>query len=128
MNIHRKILVVITFIVAFAGCGKYEDGPKFSPWPKKWRLDGTWKLDQVVVGSVTQSMSINETWQYKGNGDYIYTIGSTSFNGSWQFTDSKESISTTLGGITTTQKILQLTMKELWLQPNSSEEDHYVPN
>jgi hypothetical protein len=63
MKINRKILlVVITLVIAFAGCGKYDDGPKFSPWPKKWRLDGTWKIDSYVINGTSVSPTSNYTY------------------------------------------------------------------
>jgi len=116
-------------MIALSGCGKYDDGPKFSPWPKKWRIDKTWKLDETVTGSVTISSSSSDTYQYKGNGDYIETSGSASLSGKWEWGDKKESVKITIGSITTEQKILRLTTKELWLEGMSgSTEFHYIKN
>ena len=132
MRTNRKILlIVVTLVIAFAGCKKYSDGPTISLMPKKWRLDGTWKVASYVVNGVTTSSTSTETCQFKGNKDYIYTSGAFSVSGTWAWGDKKESVKVTIMGTTEESKILRLTNKELWTQDiNSTTQDevHYIPS
>jgi len=132
MKTNKKLLlIVITLIIAFTGCKKYSDGPTFSPWPKKWRVVNTWKEEKEISGGVTVSINNSDTYQYKRNGDFIVTSGSTSFTGTWAFGSKKETLITTftggMGSLSTTSKILRLTSKEMWLTDDSGNtETHFV--
>jgi hypothetical protein len=122
------IMVVILFATfSFTACNKYDDGPSFSPWPAKWRVVNTWKIEKYVVGSVSTNVSNNDTYAFNGNGDYIATSGSIAVNGTWEFGDKKETIKITYGSIVSEAKILRLTSGEMWLSDmNGTTETHYV--
>ena len=125
----KVLLIAITLMIAFAGCKKYPDGPGFSPWPKKWRLDGTWKISEYVNNGVTTTPTDIYTITFKHNGDFSETSGAFSVSGKWAWADSKDDITITIDGTASTSKILKLEMKQLWFQdPSSLEESHYVPN
>ena len=128
MKTYRKLfLVIVALVFAFAGCKKYSDGPSFSPWPKKIRLDKTWKIDSYVASGVTQTVSGGDTYQFKSNGDYICTSGSISVTGKWEWGSKKESVKITIGSSTDETKILKLTSKELWTtDDNGATEVHFV--
>jgi hypothetical protein len=117
------ILVALLF-VTFVGCKKYDDGPTISPWPKKWRVINTWKVKETVASGVTVASTSSDTYQFKGNGDYIITSGSTSTTGTWDFGSKKETLKTTFTtgsfSFTGESKIMRLTSNELWLASDAS--------
>jgi hypothetical protein len=133
MKTKNLLLILGAFLfITFTGCKKYDDGPTVSPWPKKWRVVNTWKVEKYIIGNISQTVSGNDTYEYKGNGDYIITSGSTSYTGSWEFGSKKETLITTfpagLGLSSSSEsKILRLTSGELWLTDDSgNSEIHYV--
>ena len=128
MKTNKKLLfLVIALMIAFVGCKKYDDGPTVSPWPAKWRVVNTWKVEKYIVGSVSQTVSNSDTYEFKSNGDYISTSGSLSYTGTWEFGDKKETIKITYGSIVGESKILRLTSNELWVSDmNGNTETHYV--
>jgi hypothetical protein len=128
MKTNKKLLfLIITLMIAFVGCKKYDDGPTFSPWPAKWRVVNTWKIEKYIVGSLSTTVSNDDTYEFKSNGDYVSTSGSLSVTGTWEFGDKKETIKVTYGSIVSEAKILRLTSNEMWLgDMNGNSETHYV--
>jgi len=140
MKTNRKILlIVITLLIAFAGCKKYPDGPTISLTPKKWRLDGTWKIEQVLVNGqdVTTSYTSlfpNYTMELNSNNSYTKSYGGSSADvGTWAWNDSKKYLLMTPNSSSTATnfEILKLKHNALWLSEtdgNDVTETHYVPN
>lgn len=128
MKTKKLVLVLVAFLlVTFMGCKKYDEGPTFSPWPAKWRVVNTWKIEAYVVGSVSTTVNNNDTYEFKSNGDYVSTSGSISVTGSWEFGDKKETIKVNYGSVTSEAKIVRLTSSEMWLSDmNGNTETHYV--
>lgn len=124
---HYLLILTTILFVTFTGCKKYDDGPTFSPWPKKWRVVNTWKEVEIIVNGVGTSINNDNTIEFKGNGDCISNIGSSlSVNGTWEFGDKKETIKTTYSGSTSESTILRLTSNEMWLtDDNGVTEIHY---
>ncbi|MFA6924207.1 MAG: hypothetical protein WC223_08110 [Bacteroidales bacterium] len=131
-----KFLIVLFFAISltFIGCKKYNDGPRISFMPKKYRVANKWKIDRKFENSVEVTRSAdweNETYEFKSNGGYFYTnvLGITS-QGTWDLENTKENL-VIFTSSSTVYKILRLKNKELWLEdtniPGIETETHYVP-
>jgi uncharacterized protein YaiE (UPF0345 family) len=133
------ITLIIALIagISFTGCKKYDDGPMLSVQPKKMRLVNEWKIEKVFYNGVEQSVGslLDETYEFKSNGDYIITASAGSYSssttGTWEWDSNKEGIKTTIPSAVTS-KILRLKANELWLENTSIlgiiTETHYVSN
>ncbi len=144
----KKTLNIVTLGLvlsgtAFTSC-KYEEGPGISLRSKKNRVEGTWKLDQIIKknddGKIeTTAVSSNTTYQYNEDYSYIVTtytvfLGNTittSSNGKWAFNDDKSKllIAPTANSIYDENEIIRLTNSEMWLRETDSDgsytEYHY---
>lgn len=123
----KKALIATTAIVsllAVSSCGKYEEGPGVSLLTKKARLTGVWDVKEYISGNTTTTDNSDDTFEVLKDGTYKVTSGSTSTEGTWEFTSDKEKIKTsfsyTVFGSTTTitseSTIIRLTNKELWMK------------
>jgi hypothetical protein len=121
----KKALLATTAIIsllAVSSCGKYEEGPGVSLLTKKARLTGVWDVKEYVSGSTTVTDNSDDTFEIIKDGTYKYTSGSTSTEGTWEFTGDKEKLKTTYSytvfGTTYTEAnevtIIRLTNTELW--------------
>lgn len=130
--INRSLFLFAGLTFVFASCGKYEDGPGLSLLTKKARVSGTWDPVEYIDGADGQVTADNSTDTYTldKDGTYTYTSGSTTYTGTWQFTNDKEQLQATISyslfgqtqTITTTSIITRLTSKELWLKdPDSND-------
>ncbi len=140
------LLLLILVIGTGVGCKKYPDGPEFSLMPKKWRLDGDWKLNQalengtdVTAATLVNTIEYSRKIELNGNFSFNWATNngtSLSYDGTWTWSDDKTVIyfSYALGaGIQVdTYLILKLERHELWLQNLSPTGDvmqyHFVPN
>jgi hypothetical protein len=135
---HILLVMVAVLFVTLTGCKKYPDGPTISLSPKKWRLDGTWKIEQVLengqdVTSAYTTFIPNYTLQLKSDKTYTetYTGSSSADVGTWSWNDSKKYLLMTPSGSSTANnlKILKLKHNALWLQETDGSdvtETHYV--
>ncbi len=128
----KKALLATTAIVsllAVSSCGKYEEGPGVSLLTKKARLTGVWDVKEYVSGSTTVTDNSDDTFEIVKDGTYKYTSGSTSTEGTWEFSSDKEKLKTTFSytifGTTTTTTsettIIRLTNKELWTKDSDGD-------
>jgi len=106
-------------ILATPSCGKYEEGPGFSLRTKKARLAGDWDMVEYIDADGTSTKDNDDDFiTFEKDGTYKYTDGSTSMNGTWEFTDDKEKIRVTYTSgnlsISNDATIVRLTNKELW--------------
>ena len=122
-------LILLSFVVI--SCGKYEEGPGFSLMPKSSRLINDWVFESKYVNGVEQALTaidnaITYSVQKDNKLEYTYTYGVISLTGegTWEFSDSKESVtfSYTVSGTTYNQElvILRLTSKEFWAEETIS--------
>lgn len=132
----KKISILMLLAVAVAGtsltsCNKYEEGPGFSVRSAKQRITNTWEVEKYVDadGTETAGTSSDPTMTITKDGEFTITSGSFNTSGTWAFDDSKENITTTydFGGssISSTSKIVRLTMTELWLEDEDGDRVHY---
>lgn len=133
MKTNKKLLfMIITLMIAFVGCKKYDDGPTFSPWPAKWRVVNTWKIEKTITAGQTTTGSDDYTIEFKGDGTAISTViflGSTiTTEGTWEFGSKKETLRVTFGSSTSEETILRLTSNELWVKDIAGfeTETHYI--
>lgn len=128
----KKALLATTAIVsllAVSSCGKYEEGPGVSLLTKKARLTGVWDVKEYVSGSTTVTDNSDDTFEIVKDGTYKYTSGSTSTEGTWEFTGDKEKLKTTYSytvfGTTYTEAnevtIIRLTNTELWTKDSDGD-------
>jgi len=121
-------VVVIATSLIIASCGKYEEGPSISLRTKTARLTGDWK--DVAVNDSTYDNGLITTFDKEGT--FIITDGILSIDGTWDFTDDKtgiiSSVEVIILGVTETfsdtMTILRLTNDELWTQdPDDVDKD-----
>jgi hypothetical protein len=121
MKTAHFFLCVGVFISAmhFSSCKKYDDGPALSLKTKKARVANEWKYDQVLSSNGTNITSsyANQSIEFKRDGTYITSSGTSSGTGTWIFASDKEDIVLTEndGGDSYTWHMMRLKEKELWV-------------
>jgi len=131
-------LAMLAMVFVMSSACKYEEGPALSLRTKTARLTGTWKAEKFIDKNGAESTpdtNDNSTWTIEK--DNKFSIKSdffgqtTTFNGTWDWTDSKEGISVTIdfgiGTNTVVYTILRLKNKELWIQDEDGDQTHFVP-
>lgn len=132
----KKISILMMLAVGIAGtsltsCNKYEEGPGLSIRSAKQRITNTWEVEKYVDndGTETAGTSSDPTMTITKDGEFSVTDGSFTISGTWAFDDAKENITTTydFGGtsISSTSKIIRLSMTELWLEDEDGDQVHY---
>ena len=121
MKEKQLLLILVAFLfVTFTGCGKYDDGPSFSVWPKSWRLDNVWKVDETIIGGFSQAGSDDYTIEFTSGGTitYKWTSGGISITdeAEWEWGDKKETVKFIDGSSTSEVTILRLTSSEFWYE------------
>lgn len=137
----KKLFVIsIIAIFAFSSCGKYEEGPAFSLASKKSRVVNVWQLDKQFVNGTEIQLTADDKDDYieftkddKVKFTWVNGSQSATFEGTWEFDDTKENIITKInfGGITSqdTSKILRLKSNELWIENkygNEITKEYYI--
>ena len=128
----KKALLATTAIVsllAVSSCGKYEEGPGVSLLTKKARLTGVWDVKEYISGNTTTTDNSDDTFEFVKDGSFIIKSGSTSTEGTWEFTSDKEKLKTafsyTIGSTTYTSTdestIIRLTNTELWTKDSDGD-------
>lgn len=129
MLLFLSVALISATILTFTSCGKYEDGPSFSLSSKKGRVINTWKIEKHFDIPTGQDHSSNdESIEFKKDGTYIWTEGTYSFTGTWNFASHKEDIVLTYDGYSDVDvcPILRLTKKEFWFQIPALEEEYHL--
>ena len=135
-NIKKLILAIVAVTFIATSCKKYPDGPSFTLLPKKDRIAGKWRIEQVLVNGydVTNAYNLWYGSDYQldivKSGGYLVS-GNFPDHGTWDFANSKEDVSfisqTDKG--TKTYKILRLEQESMWFQDvdssNYTREIHY---
>ena len=128
----KKLFIIsIVAIFALSSCGKYEDGPAFSLASKKSRVVNTWVIDKEFHNGQEVTLTADDKDDYteftkdgKMKVTWVSGSQSTTFEGTWEFDDSKEHLITkftyslygTQTTTTTSYKILRLKSNEMWLE------------
>lgn len=128
-----RILSLAILSVAFVmgSCSKYEEGPALSLRTKKARITGEWEVEKYVSSDGTESEpseNDDSTVELEKDGTYKVNSPFGTVEGTWEFSDDKESIKTTFsqGGFsqTFTEKIIRLTNKEFWIEDSDGDQTH----
>ncbi|MFZ9777405.1 MAG: hypothetical protein ACO3CI_03625 [Schleiferiaceae bacterium] len=118
MNIKETATLGVASMMIW-GCGKYEDGPAVSLASKNNRLCREWELDMYDGQPYTDG---DLYFEFEKDGAFTatssYTYGSQTyqytFNGTWQWTEGKESVIIDLQGDMLDFQLTRLTSSELW--------------
>ena len=117
-SIIKIFVAVIAVATLLTACGKYPDGPKISLKTKMARITRVW--------TDASSTSTNSTIEFKKDGT-VYANGSLVSGYTWKFSSDKANIEWSYGGLSSSDKIMRLTSKDLWLQSaGSSTIDKYT--
>jgi len=127
--------IALISALTFTGCKKYPDGPTISLSSKKGRVANTWKFEKVFnvnTGADYTSNYVGEYVEFKKDGGYVWTDGSSSDVGTWSFASDKEDFIMTENGSSSadTYHIRRLKGKEFWIRrdySSSSTEYHLSP-
>jgi hypothetical protein len=114
----------MAILMAFAACGKYEEGPGISLRSKKARVLGEWTATSYTVngtnqltGGTTFEMDITDSKVVTRTSNSGVSVSNES---TWEFDDKKEHlvVTSTSGGVTSTRKwqIIRLANKEMKLK------------
>lgn len=125
-----SILLILVSLI-FTSCGKYEEGPEISLLPKSSRLINNWALDAKYINGTQETLDDNDkAYSYNvlkdGKLEYVYTMGAITYTGTgtWEFSDSKESVNFSYSVPPTTYNhdfiILRLTSSEFWAEETTS--------
>jgi hypothetical protein len=96
----KPFAFILTLLMAFASCAKYDDGPAFSLYSKKERATGNWRFEKVIENGVDKTEDYaNQTVNMLKNGDVFWTQGyydgywnPYGIGGTWSFASNKEQI------------------------------------
>ena len=113
--------------LSLPGCGKYEDGPKFSLLTKKSRVVGQWDVKSIGP-TVLQSQGVTINFEFDKSGSLIQTASYSyygynqtfTYAGSWDFASDKEQLLLTIDGSSELFEIKRLTSNEMWLDDDIS--------
>ena len=111
-------LFALAAIIASAGtsCTKYEEGGTYSVLTKKMRITNKWYISKIDFGTISQEYSEGDLYyEYLKDGTYIVHLGSTESTGTWEFSDDKSELTTSIVG-TSTSTIFLLKNNELGLE------------
>ena len=112
-------ITLACFLIAVAGCGKYEDGPGFSLLPKTERLSNTWRVGLATENGkdiTSHYTDINYTETYEADGFYSYASNNSTGAGRWEWSNDRKTVRRYAvdGQPTRVMYILRLKEKELW--------------
>lgn len=122
--IANQLWIPLIALFILSSCGKYEDGPLISLFPKKERLVNTWKIEKIFKNNkeiyVNDSLKANYR-EYKSNGDAVfYNYNASPLTGTWEFHEKNNYVLTSLKYNDTLYKekarILKLKQKEFWAE------------
>ena len=119
-----SLVALLALTAVVSSCSKYDEGSNFSLISAKGRMAGDWKLSSYTVNGsdYTSSMgTVNVTIDKDGTyaGTAVYPIiGTTNFNGTWEFNSDKTTVSMKESGSSTAEvyTIIELKNKEMKLQ------------
>lgn len=124
-------LAILSLAFVMGSCSKYEEGPALSLRTKKARITGEWEVEKYVSSDGTESYpseNDDSTVELEKDGTYKVNSPFGTVEGTWEFSDDKESIKTTFsqGGFsqTFTEKIIRLTNKEFWIEDSDGDQTH----
>lgn len=121
-------LVLLAAIVALptTSCKKYPEGPSLTVIPKAIRLDGNWKVNQVLRNGndwtdayrlIVTDEYISFTRDGSYSADFTFPVlGTSSEQGSWEWGDKKESIRIIVGSDVDEFEIIRLTQDEFTIE------------
>jgi hypothetical protein len=133
-----SMVAIFAIALMFSGCGKYDDGPKFSLASKKGRVVNVWKIEKYIVNGTeipADPSWENSSTEFTKDGKVIDTWSSggvtlTSSTDTWAFGSKKETleITSTSGSVsvTTAYKILRLKGNELWTEETDGSNKYEV--
>lgn len=136
-----KRIQIIFLSILIAGflqsCGKYEEGPKFSLIPKKYRVAGVWKPEKLLLNGQENEIGfafikdLKLTLMHDGTGEMFFWNSTADVE--WKFSDDKENflIRHNFTGVWSDwseSEIIRLTMKDFWVREKNENdiiETHY---
>lgn len=134
MNRIVAILTIVTVLLGFASCTKYENGPSVSLKSPKSRAVGEWHLTDLLVNDKHEQTLFDKessaVLTLEKDGTYTYTIpnirATVEKSGLWSFGEDKTELlliqlDSINGDSERTYKITRLSKTEMWLV-NGSEE------
>lgn len=108
------IYILFSVTIIFVGCGKYDEGPKFSLLTKTQRLTGEWEHEKVLVNGEIyeyEDKMIRETVEFRKDKSYYssekillpdvdmlmygieqYGYFTITYSGEWNFDSKKENV------------------------------------
>ena len=132
MKLVRMGAMALLTMAVVASCSKYEEGSKFTLLSKKARLVGEWKVTNITVNGVAQSMSgYTLENEFEKDGVYKSTYSADSFSstdtGTWVFANDKADLTITdSDGDASTAQIVRLASKDLKLRQISGSDTTIV--
>ena len=130
----KILLVVISLTIAFASCGRYENGPAFSVRSAKARIVGEWALSDLLVNDTHEQTLYDKeasfSYMFSEDGTYSYNMpmvrASSVRIGLWSFGEDKTElvltqIDTVNGNIERSYRITRLTNTEMWVLDGNGE-------
>ena len=83
----KNTLLILSAIIVFASCGKYEKPFISFKSPEKRLMDKTWKLDKIIAENGNESTP-NQTFNFKieGNDSIVTkTVDNITYTGTWNW-------------------------------------------
>lgn len=108
----KNLSIVLIVLLGLSSCTKYEDGPKLTVFPAKFRLTGKWKATEIDYGSYRDKDPDSKIEFTKDGKVYL---DNSDISSDWEFNDDKTSFIITFPIIGETEyEIQRLTISELW--------------
>lgn len=128
------LLFVLAITFSFFSCKKYDDGPLLSLRTKAARMDNTWVIDKAYKDGIDVTSFYPADFQITitKDGKWNQIANSIPSQGTWSFSDKKETIVFKTDGASKEEvfTILRLKNDQLWLLQivvNEEIEIHYIP-
>jgi len=123
------LLLALAMVFGSTSC-KYEDGPGISLRSKTARVTGDWIIEKYIDANGNEDIeddSPTYTFEKDGKGsaefDFLGTVQTIDFT--WEFADSKKNLKITSDGDVSSEEILRLTNKEMWLKDSDGDKTYF---
>ncbi|MEN8787228.1 MAG: hypothetical protein ABF264_07970 [Flavobacteriales bacterium] len=125
-TIKLTTLILAAALVFGSTSCKYEEGPGLSLRTKTARVAGEWTIEKIIYADGTEDTdNFDYTYSFDKDGTGKINFSGSSVDFNWDLVDSKEKIKIDIDGFgSSTETILRLTNKEMWLKDSDNDQTH----
>lgn len=120
---NRIFAIFCLALFTIPACKKYNEGPFFSMWSRKERIEGKWVVGYAEKNQQDITSAYKDVvWEFTRNYSVIETTDSFKINGIWgTMTNDKDFVIDYDNGNRNIYEIVRLTRKQFWIRNRQSE-------